>query len=186
MTTTDTDPRAAQLAESRYSNGHGPTLAEPWDQLDPSTRQFIVNEAVSWLRAAVDAGLMPAAERSATTRSTALAEAVAALEAHLESFFRECPEERQNSPWVLGWKDATAELRRLATEAASRPAVEDIADADNPTQLRWGLNDVMWGDDDSVIVLLSGPDLEPYWLELDKERAAVLRQDLAGPDGHNG
>jgi hypothetical protein len=58
-----------------------------------------------------------------------------------------------------------------------------IADADNPTPLRWGLDDVLWGDDDSVIVLLSGPDLEPYWLELDPERAAVLRRNLAGPDG---
>lgn len=57
-----------------------------------------------------------------------------------------------------------------------------IADADNPTPLRWGLDDVMWGDDDSVIVLLSGPDREPYWLELDPERAAVLRRNLAGPD----
>lgn len=57
----------------------------------------------------------------------------------------------------------------------------DIAAADNPTQLRWGLNDVLWGDDDTVIVMLSGPDREPYWLELDPERAAVLRQDLAGP-----
>lgn len=51
-----------------------------------------------------------------------------------------------------------------------------------PTQLRWGLNDVMW-DDDSVIVMLSGPNAEPYWLELDAERAAALRDDLAGPDG---
>jgi hypothetical protein len=40
----------------------------------------------------------------------------------------------------------------------------------------------MWGDDDSVIVLLSGPDGEPYWLELDAERAAAFRQDLAGPE----
>lgn len=56
-----------------------------------------------------------------------------------------------------------------------------LTDAINPTQLRWGLNDVMWGDDDSVIVLLSGPNGEPYWLELDPERAAVLREDLAGP-----
>lgn len=52
-----------------------------------------------------------------------------------------------------------------------------------PIQLRWGLDDVMWGDDDSVIVMLSGPDGEPYWLELDQERAAVLRQNLASPDG---
>lgn len=59
----------------------------------------------------------------------------------------------------------------------------DLASADNPTPLRWGLNDVLWGDDDTVTVLMSGPDREPYWLELEPERAAVLRQDLAGPDG---
>jgi len=52
-----------------------------------------------------------------------------------------------------------------------------------PTPLRWGLDDVMYGDDDHVIVLLSGPDREPYWLNLDPERAAALRQCLAGPDG---
>ena len=56
-----------------------------------------------------------------------------------------------------------------------------VADAPDPTPLRWGLHDVLWGDDDSVTVLLSGPDGEPYWLELAPERAAVLRQDLAGP-----
>lgn len=121
------DPRAIQLAESRYSNGHGPTLAEPWGELLPATREFLVNEATGWLRAAVDAGLMPPAQ------------------------------------------DVTA-----------------IADADNPTYLRWGLNDVLWGADDSVIVLMSGPDREPYWLELDTERAAVLREDLAGPEGRSG
>jgi hypothetical protein len=52
-----------------------------------------------------------------------------------------------------------------------------------PIQLRWGLDDVQWGDDDSVTVMLSGPDGEPYWLELDADRAAALRQNLAGPDG---
>lgn len=69
-------------------------------------------------------------------------------------------------------------------DTAALPAAEEthvVADADNPTPLRWGLNDVMWGDDDTITVLLSGPNGEPYWLELDPERAAVLRQDLAGP-----
>ncbi|GGW15817.1 hypothetical protein GCM10018980_51410 [Streptomyces capoamus] len=56
-------------------------------------------------------------------------------------------------------------------------------EAPEPTQLRWGLDDVMWGDDDTITVLLSGPAGEPYWLELDPERAAALRTDLAGPDG---
>jgi hypothetical protein len=74
-----------------------------------------------------------------------------------------------------------AEVRRLRAESERR--TEDLAAADNPTPLRWGLNDVLWGDDDTVTVLLSGPDREPYWLELDPERAAVLRQDMAGPTG---
>ncbi|MFJ6061638.1 hypothetical protein ACIQHU_01215 [Streptomyces tendae] len=69
------------------------------------------------------------------------------------------------------------EIAAMCTPTAS------IADAPDPTPLRWGLNDVLWGDDGSVTVLLSGPDGEPYWLELDAERAAVLREDLAGPDG---
>ncbi|GHH30060.1 hypothetical protein [Streptomyces rubradiris] len=61
------------------------------------------------------------------------------------------------------------------------PGVTD-GDAPEPTLLRWGLDDVMWGDDDSVTVLLSGPAGEPYWLELDPERATALRENLAGPD----
>ena len=60
-----TDPRAVQLAESRYRNGYGPTLAESWDELLPSTRQFLVSEAESWLGAAVAAGLMPPAAPTA-------------------------------------------------------------------------------------------------------------------------
>jgi len=73
----------------------------------------------------------------------------------------------------------------IETDSASRPAAaasEDTTTAVDPTPLRWGLNDVLWGDDDSTIVMLSGPDGEPYWLELDPERAAVLRQNLAGPE----
>ncbi|TLS44906.1 hypothetical protein FE633_17310 [Streptomyces montanus] len=74
-----------------------------------------------------------------------------------------------------------AEVRRLRAELERR--TEDLAAADNPTPLRWGLNDVLWGDDDTTTVLLSGPNGEPYWLELDPERAARLREDLAGPEG---
>ncbi|MGZ2355694.1 hypothetical protein LRE75_03140 [Streptomyces sp. 372A] len=58
---------------------------------------------------------------------------------------------------------------------------EDLAAADNPTQLRWGPDDVLWGDDDTIIVMMSGPLGEPYWLELGEERAAALRQHLTGP-----
>lgn len=61
------------------------------------------------------------------------------------------------------------------------PNVTD-GEAPEPTLLRWGLDDVMWGDDDTTTVMLSGPAGEPYWLELDPDRAAVLRELLAGPD----
>ncbi|MFJ7070156.1 hypothetical protein [Streptomyces sp. NPDC101115] len=62
-------------------------------------------------------------------------------------------------------------------ESAADPTV-----ADDPVPLRWGLNDVLYGDDDTVTVCFSGPDREPYWLELTPDQAAVLRDDLAGPD----
>ena len=64
------------------------------------------------------------------------------------------------------------------------PGVTD-GEAPEPVLLRWGLDDVMWGDDDSVTVILSGPAGEPYWLELDPERAAALRENLAGPDSED-
>jgi hypothetical protein len=70
---------------------------------------------------------------------------------------------------------------RMDPDAMPVGWMPDVAAADNPTHLRWGLNDVLWGDDDKVTVCLSGPDREPYWLELEPDRAAVLRQDLAGP-----
>jgi hypothetical protein len=57
----------------------------------------------------------------------------------------------------------------------------DPTTADDPTPLRWGLGDVLHGDDDTTLVCFSGPDREPYWLELDPERAAALRQDLTPP-----
>lgn len=67
---------------------------------------------------------------------------------------------------------------------ARQAAVQlDPTTADDPTPLRWGLGDVLYGDDDTTIICLSGPNGEPYWLELDPEHAAALRDDLAGPDG---
>jgi nucleotide-binding universal stress UspA family protein len=69
------------------------------------------------------------------------------------------------------------------TNTPDQPPTQDLAAANNPTPLRWGHGDVLHGDDDTVTVVLSGPHGEPYWLELDPERAAALRKDLAGPDG---
>lgn len=71
----------------------------------------------------------------------------------------------------------------LAVIAAAQP---DPTTADDPIPLRWGLGDVLWGDDDTVTVCLSGPapGRAPYWLELDAERAAALRDDLTPPETH--
>lgn len=62
----------------------------------------------------------------------------------------------------------------LAPTATPQPEAD-------PVPLRWGLDDVMYGDDDTTTLLLSGPDLEPYWLELDLERTAALQDCLTGP-----
>lgn len=63
VTTTVVDPRVQKLAESRYRNGYGAASEDAWDQLDTSLRQHFIGEAAAWLRAAVEAGLMPPAER---------------------------------------------------------------------------------------------------------------------------
>jgi len=57
------DPRILQLAESRYRNGYGAVGEDAWDNLDPALRQQLINEAGAWLRAAVEAGIAPSAER---------------------------------------------------------------------------------------------------------------------------
>ncbi|MFC9736211.1 hypothetical protein ACFWG5_34330 [Streptomyces hydrogenans] len=66
-------------------------------------------------------------------------------------------------------------------EACTAVGEVDPTTADDPIPLRWGLGDVLHGDDDTVIVCLSGPDREPYWLEFDAERAAAFRRDLTPP-----
>ncbi|MGW0837512.1 helix-turn-helix transcriptional regulator [Streptomyces prunicolor] len=64
VTTTVVDPRIRQLAEARQRVGHeayGSTAN--WNSLKPDEQQLFLDEAASWLRAAVEAGLMPPAER---------------------------------------------------------------------------------------------------------------------------
>ncbi|MFE3004218.1 MULTISPECIES: hypothetical protein [unclassified Streptomyces] len=72
---------------------------------------------------------------------------------------------------------ALAVARQLLGTTVAAPPVEE----QEPTPLRWGLDDVMYGDDDTTTILLSGPGREPYWLELDPERTAALRDALDGP-----
>jgi len=81
-------------------------------------------------------------------------------------------------------EEVVAGIRDAARTAARQTTGQDNTDpttADDPTPLRWGLGDVLHGDDDTTTVCLSGPAREPYWLELDPERAAAFRRDLAPP-----
>lgn len=69
----------------------------------------------------------------------------------------------------------------VARQLLGTNVAEDEPAEQEPVQLRWGLDDVMYGDDDTTTILLSGPDREPYWVELDPERTTALRDVLAGP-----
>ncbi|MER5891346.1 hypothetical protein ABT160_46780 [Streptomyces sp. NPDC001941] len=74
-----------------------------------------------------------------------------------------------------------ADRGRREPGAPLGPDRADLAAADDPTPLRWGLDDVLYGDDDTVTVLLADLEGAPYWLTLDPERAAALRESLTGP-----
>jgi hypothetical protein len=105
-----TTDRAGEEHRVALSEALGLGTGAPWDAIHERATELGLPPL----------GRDPVARRLgllAEYRATVYAEAMAALDAHLESFFRQHPEERQNSPWVLGWKDATAELRRVAAEA---------------------------------------------------------------------
>lgn len=59
-----TDPRARRIAEHRQRIAHeayGSTAN--WNNLKPDEQRLFVEEAATWLRAAVEAGIAPLAER---------------------------------------------------------------------------------------------------------------------------
>lgn len=149
----------------RFAVIHG---APAWDRVADDQRAYWEHQARAVRRAVARGGFKAVAPDAASEVTSA------PLQASQPSSVSESAQ----SP------TGAAEGAPRASRAPGIPQpVEDLAAADNPTHLRWGLNDVLWSDDDSVIVLLSGPDREAYWLELDPERAAVLREDLAGPAG---
>ncbi|MEE1814242.1 hypothetical protein PUR59_04300 [Streptomyces sp. SP18ES09] len=85
---------------------------------------------------------------------------------------------------ALAGAHALGAVLSTAQPSGAQPttAAPDPTTADDPTPLRWGLDDVFHNDDDTVTICLSGPDGEPYWLGLEPERAQALRDDLAEPD----
>lgn len=58
------DPRALQLAQHRQRIAHdGPDEVTSWYALSKQDRDLMLAEAREWLRAAVEAGIAPLAER---------------------------------------------------------------------------------------------------------------------------
>ncbi|MGW3427898.1 hypothetical protein ACWDHW_08070 [Streptomyces melanosporofaciens] len=58
------DPRARRLAEHRQRIAHeGISYIPAWDDLTAEQREQSIHEAANWLRAAVEAGIAPLAER---------------------------------------------------------------------------------------------------------------------------
>lgn len=95
----------------------------------------------------------------------------------------------RNGSWdrVTGTLHDHSVFERTARAAATEKASTTVPTATpqpetEPIPLRWGLDDVMYGDDDTTTLLLSGPGGEPYELELDPERTTALRDALAGPE----
>lgn len=88
-----------------------------------------------------------------------------------------------HNSWSVVWnpKAGRWELAGYDDDATS---AQDPTTAPDPVPLRWGLDDVLHGDDDTVTVCLSGPapDRRPYALELDPDRAQALRDALAPLD----
>lgn len=66
-------------------------------------------------------------------RGSVLLEAADALDADMERFFSEWPDEPRNSPYALGRKDAADELRRLAAETP-QPETQ-AAPAEDPARI---------------------------------------------------
>lgn len=59
-----TDPRARQLAEARQRIAHeGISYLPAWGDLTSEEQEQSTREAAKWLRAAVEAGIAPLAER---------------------------------------------------------------------------------------------------------------------------
>ncbi|MGW2739085.1 hypothetical protein ACWC4D_33410 [Streptomyces sp. NPDC001288] len=61
---TSYDPRATALAKARRDITHhnNPALFKSWDDLTPIEQQLAIDTADAWLRAAITAGIVPAAE----------------------------------------------------------------------------------------------------------------------------
>ncbi|MGA5182933.1 hypothetical protein [Streptomyces pseudogriseolus] len=70
---TPTDPRAVALAQHHHNLArHNGADVPAWELLPELDREKAVREAAAWLRAAVDAGIAPAADRPTRDHSAIL------------------------------------------------------------------------------------------------------------------
>lgn len=145
------DPRVLALAKARQQIAFQSVfnaVCPPWDGLTGQEQQTSLLEARNWLHAAMSAGLV--ADRAAVLRDAAVA-----LDADMERFFGEWPDEPRNSPYALGRKDAATELRRLAAEAQlseAEAAATHVRDClDRPAVIRWCADRVRSTDGDYVV-----------------------------------
>ncbi|MEU8740647.1 hypothetical protein [Streptomyces halstedii] len=134
------------------------------------------DEAARWLAAQVPPEALAVARQLLGTTSEAKRNEIRQSYSELAAQAREDRDHEGAADVELKLRDREEQWRR--EDAA---AVETDEERE-PIQLRWGLDDVMYGDDDTTTVLLSGPGGDPYWVELDPERTAALRDALAGPD----
>lgn len=128
-------------------------------------------------------------ERALHEIGTALAAEVARLN-RLANMYREHVDHYRAAAnkvqWALNDAGKDTSARGESTHAVAPPAPDPRpaceSDTAEPEPLRWGLDDLEQGDDDSVTLWLSGLAGEPYVLELDADRAAALRCGLGGPN----
>lgn len=110
---TTTDPRALQLAQHRQRIAHeGISYIPAWDDLTDEQREQSVREAANWLRAAVEAGIAPLAERPSDNHDAVWLDDSGHLWA-----------EYQTSPPSHG--DAILPLRWDSVECSSKRDLED-------------------------------------------------------------
>lgn len=124
--------------------------------------------------------MTPQATRMSDTAPAVWVDGDPLMEAVASAVWEQCRTE--NSIVVDDPRNIAAVAATVARQLLGTTSETTAAEEREPIQLRWGLDDVMYGDDDTTTVLLSGPDREPYWVELDPERTAVLRDALAGPE----
>lgn len=107
MTNRTTDPRALQLAQHRQRIAHdGLDEVTSWYALSKADRDLMLAEAREWLRAAVEAGLVPPAERPTDEHDAVYVDD----EGFLYGEYRTVPE--SDSIVRLAWASEQAESRQ--------------------------------------------------------------------------